>query len=67
MKRQKRYMTFYQLKAKRSMPYISTYGLMCTRSWWKCFKLGMKHIAKGKAYFFTIQKAKPKKSLCSWL
>lgn len=60
MARQKRYMTFYQFYTLRHVPYITTYGFMCTRSWWKCLKLGIRHIRKGKAFFFTIEKAKPK-------
>lgn len=60
MRKQKRYITFYKLDKSHRFPCISTYGMMCTRNWWDCFKMGMKHIRKGKAYFFTIKKIVPK-------
>lgn len=63
MKRDKRYITFYKIQYKHFMPYIYEYGFMCTRTWWECFKLGLRHIKQGKANFFTVEKAKPKKSL----
>ena len=62
MKRQRRYIMFYKLHWIHLMPYVSEYGLMCSRSWWQCFKLGMRHMAKGKASFFIIEKREPKKS-----
>lgn len=62
MVRQKRYITFYTLMWRYHIPYIKTYGLACTRSWYKCLKLGIKHIKKGSAMFFTIEKCRPKKT-----
>lgn len=56
MKRQKRYISFYKLKYRHCIPYISTYGLMCTRNYIQCLKLGLKHIRKGNATFFIIEK-----------
>lgn len=35
---------------------------MCTRNWWKCLKFGLRHIAEGQVFFFTIEKVKPKKT-----
>lgn len=61
MARRKRYITLYKIKYNHLIPYINEYGLMCTRSWWQCFKLGMRHIKQGKASFFTIEKVKPNK------
>lgn len=60
MERQKRYITFYKIKYAHLVPYIKEYGMMCTRSWWKCIKLGLRHIRQGKATFFVIEKVKPK-------
>lgn len=62
MIRQKRYITFYTLHKRHILPFIYQYGLICTRSWRKCFKLGLRHIVKGQAFFFTIEKVKPKKN-----
>lgn len=62
MIRQKRYITFYTLHKRHILPSIYQYGLICTRSWRKCFKLGLRHIVKGQAFFFTIEKVKPKKN-----
>lgn len=61
MVRQKRYITFYTLHKRHIIPSIYQYGLMCTRSWGKCLKLGLRHIVHGQALFFTIEKVKPKK------
>ena len=58
MKRQKRYITFYKIKYSHLVPYFKEYGLMCTRSYWECFKLGLRHIKQGTATFFTIEKIK---------
>lgn len=58
--KQKRYITFYRLYWINGVPYAHEYGLMCTRSWWKCFKLGFRHIRQRKAHFFTIEKCYPK-------
>ena len=66
MKKQKRYISFYKLYYRHGIPYIYEYGMMCTRSWWQCFKMGAKHLRKGKATFFTIEKVKPKDNLFSW-
>lgn len=63
MKVQKRYITFYKLHYNCLVPCVSEYGMMCHRSWWGCLKLGWRHIRRGKATFFTIEKVKPKKSL----
>lgn len=62
MIRQKRYSTFYTLHKRHILPSIYQYGLMCNRSWQKCLKLGLRHIVKGQAFFFTIEKVKPKKT-----
>ncbi len=62
MIRQKRYITFYTLHKRHILPSIYQYGLMCNRSWQKCLKLGLRHIVKGQAFFFTIEKVKPKKT-----
>lgn len=62
MNRQKRYIKFYKIDYKHNHLQLGSYGLMCTRSWWKCFKLGIKHIKQGSCYFFIIQKNRPKKS-----
>lgn len=59
MKRTKRYITFYKISYKHMIPYIKEYGMMCTRSWWQCFKLGIRHIRQGKASFFIIEKVNP--------
>ena len=45
----------------RFIPYLHEYGMMCTRTWWSCFKLGFKHVRQGKATFFIIEKDRPKK------
>ena len=63
MTKQKRYITFYKLKYRYMIPYVREYGMMCTRSWWKCFKMGLRHIRKGRATFFVIEKVKPKETL----
>lgn len=57
----KRLMIFYTIGCKYKVLYPKKYAMVCTRSWWGCFKLGMRHIRKGRAFFFTIRK-KPKKS-----
>lgn len=62
MVRQKRYIIFYTLHKKHIFPSVYQYGLMCTRSWWKCLKFRLKHIIEGQAFFFTIEKVKPKKN-----
>lgn len=62
MVRQKRYITFYTLHKRHIIPSVYQYGLMCNRSWQKCLKLGLRHIVKGQAFFFTIEKVKPKKT-----
>lgn len=62
MIRQKRYITFYTLHKRHIIPSVYQYGLMCNRSWQKCLKLGLRHIVKGQAFFFTIEKVKPKKT-----
>lgn len=62
MKIQKKYITFYKLHYSHLVPYVHEYGMMCTRTWWQCFKLGWRHIKQGKANFFVIEKAKPKKN-----
>lgn len=61
MVRQKRYITFYTLHKKHIFPSVYQYGLMYTRSWWKCMKFGLRHIVEGQAIFFTIEKVRPKK------
>ena len=61
MKRQRRYITFYKIEFKYMIPYVKSYGLMCTRSYWKCMKMGIRHIRQGKASLFFIEKVKPKK------
>lgn len=60
MKRQKRYITFYKITFTHSIPHIKEYGMMCSRSWRQCFKLGIRHIRQGKASLFIIEKVKPK-------
>lgn len=62
MARQKRYITFYVFYNRHLLSSINQYGFMCTRSWWKCLKFGLRHIVKGQAIFFTIEKVKPKKT-----
>lgn len=62
MVRQKRYITFYTFHKRHIIPSIYQYGLMCTRSWWKCLKFELRHIIEGQAFFFTIEKVKPKKT-----
>lgn len=62
MVRQKRYITFYTLHKRHIITSIYQYGLMCTRSWWKCLKFGLRHVIEGQAIFFTIEKVKPKKT-----
>lgn len=64
MKTKKRYIAFYKLKCYYGMPHLDKYGLMCTRTWWQCFKLGIRHIRQGKATFFVIMGNRPKKRLC---
>lgn len=59
--RQKRYVTFYKIGFHHLSPTLSIYGMMCSRSWRKCLKLGIRHIRQGKATFFTIEKVKPKR------
>ena len=54
-------MRFFGLDPIHLYPY-EKYTMMCTRSWWECFKLGMRHVWKGNAIFFTISKRRPKKS-----
>lgn len=61
MKQKKRYISFYKVHYNHLVPHIEEYGLMCTRSWWKCFKLGLRHIRQGKATLFMIEKNRPKK------
>lgn len=62
MKREKRYITFCRIRYKNLVPYLQEYGMMCTRTYWECFKLGLRHIKNGTAIFFTIKKIKsPKK------
>lgn len=55
--KQKRYITFYKLYWLDRRLYAHEYGLMCTRSWWQCFKLGLRHIRYRKAHLFTIEKS----------
>lgn len=55
MKKGKRYITFYKISPKHTK---KTYGMMCTRTWWQCFKLGIKHIRQGRAIFFKIRAIK---------
>lgn len=62
MKRKKRYINFYKFHYNNLMPYVEEYGFMCTRTYWECLKIGFRHIRKGKATFFIIEKAKPKKN-----
>lgn len=62
MIRQKRYITFYTHHKRHIIPSVYQYGLMCNRSWQKCLKLGLRHIVKGQAFFFTIEKVKPNKT-----
>lgn len=62
MVRQKRYITFYTLHKRHIIPSVYQYGLMCTGSWWKCLKFGLRHIVEDQAFFFTIEKVKPKKN-----
>lgn len=54
------YITFYKLHYISFLPYVHEYGMMCTRSWFQCLKLGFRHILQHKATFFTIEKVKPK-------
>lgn len=61
----KRYITFYKISYKRMVPHVKEYGFMCTRSWWECFKIGLRHIRKSQATFFIIEKVVPKKKLHS--
>ena len=61
MKARKRYIVFYKIRYNRFIPYLHEYGMMCTRTWWSCFKLGFKHVRQGKATFFIIEKDRPKK------
>ncbi len=65
MKRQKRYISFYKIHYDHFIPYLHEYGLMCTRTWWECIKLGFRHIKQGKATFFILEKNRPKKSSSS--
>lgn len=60
MGKPKRYITFYKIKYIHSIPSIEKYGLMCSRNWKQCFKLGLRHIRQGKATFFTIKKVRSK-------
>lgn len=57
MAKKKRYITFFKVTYKHCLPSISEYGMMCTRSWWQCFKIGCRHIRNGYATFFIIEKA----------
>lgn len=61
MKIKKRYIAFYKIKYNKFIPYLDEYGMMCTRTWWGCFKFGLRHIRQGKATFFIIEKNRPKK------
>ena len=61
MKKLQRFITFYNVERKGNHLYIKRYGLMCTRGWWKCFKMGMRHIKNSQAILFTIGKSVPKK------
>lgn len=61
MKARKRYIAFYKLKCRYGIPHVDEYGFMCTRTWWQCFKLGLRHIRKGNATFFMIENHRPKK------
>lgn len=63
MTRRKRYITFYRIKTKYCIPYPDTYGMCCTRTWWQCFKIGLRHLQQGSALFFTVEKASPKTHL----
>ena len=54
--RPRRYITFYKIEWF-PLPHIKSYGLMATRSWWQSLKYGLKHIKKGSATFFIIEKA----------
>ncbi len=58
----KRYVRFFGFGASNTIHIGEKYGLKCTRSWWGCLKLGIRHILKGNAIFFVILKNKPKKS-----
>lgn len=55
--RQRHYITFYRLRWRYAIPFFEDYGLMCTRSWWGCFKFGLKHICQRSALFFRIENA----------
>ena len=61
MKVRKRYIAFYKIKYNHCIPYLDEYGMMCTRTWWSCFKMGLKYIKQGKATFFMIENNRPKK------
>ena len=54
--RKKRYITFYKISYRHLVPTLDEYGMMCTRSWWQCFKIGLRHMKQGSATFFTIEK-----------
>jgi hypothetical protein len=51
----KRYITFYKI-CLLPVPHICRYGMMCNRSRWQAFKMGLKHIKKGNAHFFVFWK-----------
>lgn len=61
MKTRKRLITFYKIEHDKFIPHLEKYGMMCTRTWWSCFKLGLRHIRQGKATFFIIGNSKHKK------
>ena len=60
MKRKQRYITFYGIGRKNNHLCLEKYGLMCTRGWFECFKIGFRHIKNKKAFFFMIGKAEYK-------
>lgn len=62
MKKKQRYIAFYNITWKDNHLYGEKYGLMCTRSWWQCFKIGLRHIKNKKAFFFMIGKAEYKRN-----
>ena len=48
----RRYIKFYKLSLRKG---FSTYGLMCNRTKWQAFKFGLRHIIRGKAFFFRYK------------
>lgn len=56
MAKRKRYITFFKITYRHLIPTVDEYGMMCTRTWWQCFKIGLRHIKEGSASFFIIEK-----------